>query len=326
MAVQASVEGVGVPVAIGATGVVLMVMNALDLGTSAIVVFALVLCAAWTVAGDHRLPRLPPRARGTAAPTWTRRRRRASPSATTSRRRHAGSLLTDDVRDVRLGLDLAVTANLSPADLADLAEHDDRDIRLLALGQLARRGDDDAATEAVAIARSLAASADDTERRAAALVLADVHPPDREDLLRRLLRDADVTVRIAALDSVGEQRRRARRRRGRRASTTRRRCRPRSTRRAGSGRPALALAADRLARARLGVATSAAPGRPPSTSRPAMPPRSSSRSSPIRTVASRSPPSPRSLAMARPSRRPSSIGSSPRTSSSPRRRSRLRRR
>ena len=30
-------------------------------------------------------------------------------------------VLTDDVRDVRLGLDLAVTANLSPADLADLA-------------------------------------------------------------------------------------------------------------------------------------------------------------------------------------------------------------
>ena len=164
LAVQAAVEGVGVPVAIGATGVVLMVMNALDLGTSAIVVFALVLCTTWTVTAvigyrDYRRA-LAERLRrrgldvGAAVPVGDDER-------TAARR----LVLTGDVRDVRLGLDLAVTANLSPTDLADLAEHEDRDIRLLALGQLARRGDADAATEAAAIARSLAASADDSERR-----------------------------------------------------------------------------------------------------------------------------------------------------------------
>ena len=59
LAVQAGVEGIGVPLAIGATGVMLLVMNALELGTSAIVGFAFVLCGAWSVVafivyGDYR--------------------------------------------------------------------------------------------------------------------------------------------------------------------------------------------------------------------------------------------------------------------------------
>ena len=202
MAVQASVEGVGVPMAIGATGVVLMVMNALDLGTSWIVAFAFVLCAAWTAAAvvayaEYR------RALG------QRLRRRgldvdaSRPVAAEEQTAARRLLLTDDVRDIRLGLDLAVTANLSPADLVDLAKHDDRDIRLLALGVLTRRGDDGATAAAVAEVRTLAASDEGGERRAAAVVLADAHPPDRRELLRRLLRDADVTVRTAALNSVG---------------------------------------------------------------------------------------------------------------------------
>ena len=202
MAVQASVEGIGVPVAIGATGVMLLVMNALDLGTSVVVAFAVVLCALWTVAaivgyGDYR--------RALAA----RLRRRgldvqsALPVGVEEQTAARRLLLTDDVSDIRLGLDLAVTANLTAADLADLARHGDRDIRLLALGQLARRGDDAAATEAIAIARLLAGSSEVLERRAAALALADVHPPDREAMLRGLLTDGDVTVRVAALGSVG---------------------------------------------------------------------------------------------------------------------------
>ena len=216
MAVQASVEGIGVPMAIGATGIVLLLMTALDLGTSWIIAFALVLCSAWTVAavvayGEYR-----------GALGARLRRRGLDPDAAlpvtddeqTAARR---LLLTDDVRDVRLGLDLGVTANLSSADVAELANHDDRDIRLLALGLLARRGDDEAAATAVAEVRLLAASDDAGERRAAALVLADIHPGDRPELLDQLLHDPDVTVRIAALNAVGSSDGVAGRRRRRRS-------------------------------------------------------------------------------------------------------------
>ena len=41
LAVQAVVEGIGVPVAIGATGVVLLLMNVLGLGIGAVIVFGL---------------------------------------------------------------------------------------------------------------------------------------------------------------------------------------------------------------------------------------------------------------------------------------------
>ena len=48
LAVQAVVEGIGVPVAIGATGVLLLALDALDLGVGAVIVFGLVLCVIWT--------------------------------------------------------------------------------------------------------------------------------------------------------------------------------------------------------------------------------------------------------------------------------------
>ena len=43
LAVQAVVEGIGVPVAIGVTGVLLLALNVLDLGIGAVIVFGLVL-------------------------------------------------------------------------------------------------------------------------------------------------------------------------------------------------------------------------------------------------------------------------------------------
>ena len=234
MAVQASVEGIGVPMAIGATGIVLLLMTALDLGTSWIVAFALVLCAAWTVAaivayGEYR------RALG------VRLRRRgldydaALPATADEQTAARRLLLTDDVRDIRLGLDLGVTANLSSADLAELAKHNDRDIRLLALGLLAGRGDGEAAATASAEVLLLAASNDAAERRAAALVLADTNPPDRPELLHRLLRDPDASVRIAALNAVGSADSTLSKM-SCSAWTTRRRCRPLSTHPADSGR------------------------------------------------------------------------------------------
>jgi hypothetical protein len=204
MAVQASVEGVGVPVAMGATGVLLLAFEVLGLGTGAIAVFLLVLCAVWSFAafvvyGDYRrsiADRL--RRRGLDLDAV----RTGSPEEQTAVRR---LLLTDDVRDVRLGLDLSVTANIASADLARLANHADRDVRLLALGQLARRGDAEAAAQAGEAAHRLVESDHVGERRAAALALADIHPADRDGLLRRLLDDADVTVRVAALDAVSSK-------------------------------------------------------------------------------------------------------------------------
>lgn len=202
LAVQAGVEGIGVPLAIGATGALLLAINALDLGTNIIVAFALLLCAAWSVAAivvyrDYRRE------------LATRLRRRtldldsALPVAADEQAAVRRLLLTDDVRDVRLGLDLAVMANLSSADLASLADHEDRVVRLTALEQLARRGDEDAASRAGTIARQLAGSDDGLERRAAAVAFKELDLPDRQDLLGRLLADSDQAVRIAALGSVG---------------------------------------------------------------------------------------------------------------------------
>ena len=48
LSVQAVVEGVGVPVAIGATGVLLLALQAVDLGVGAVIVFGLLLSASWT--------------------------------------------------------------------------------------------------------------------------------------------------------------------------------------------------------------------------------------------------------------------------------------
>ena len=50
LSVQAVVEGVGVPVAIGATGVLLLALDALDLGVGAVIVFGLLLSVTWTAA------------------------------------------------------------------------------------------------------------------------------------------------------------------------------------------------------------------------------------------------------------------------------------
>ncbi len=202
MAVQASVEGIGVPMAIGATGVLLLLLTAFDLGTGWVVALAFVLCVAWIVAaitayGEYR------------AALGTLLRRRALdldaglPGSVDEQTAARRLLLTSDVRDLRLGLDLGVTANLSSADLADLAAHDDRDIRLLALGLLAGRGDAHAAAAAATELRPLATSDDATERRAAALVLAHTLPVHRSDLLRQLVLDPDASVRVAALNSVG---------------------------------------------------------------------------------------------------------------------------
>ena len=171
LAVQAVVEGIGVPVAIGVTGVLLLALNVLDLGTGAVIVFGLAL--------------------GLSG--------RWSPSACTGRTRGrsatrcaVGSLVTagidlpeddatvrallrsDDARDVRLGLDLLAGAGsaTSAVELRHVADSGDPELRVRALTQLAatrRCARCDRAGRAV---DHLARSAEAADRRAAAAALA----------------------------------------------------------------------------------------------------------------------------------------------------------
>lgn len=202
LAVQAVVEGVGVPVAIGVTGVLLLALNVLDLGTGAVIAFGLVLGLIWTViaVGVYR--------------SYTRTlademRRRSLVTGSFDLAEDEAAVRTllrsDDARDVRLGLDLIAGA-ASPAsmvELRQLADHVDPEVRMRALAQLAAGGDARAATAAAALVGDLGHSADPAERRAAAAALGSpgVVTADESSLIA-LLDDGDPTVRAAALDAV----------------------------------------------------------------------------------------------------------------------------
>ena len=141
LAVQAVVEGIGVPVAIGATGVLLLALNVLDLGTGAVIVFGLVLGVVWTVIAVARVPLVHARARRRDA---TRLARSPPPSTSPRTTQRVRALLrSDDARDVRLGLDLLAGA-ASPAaavELRQARDHADPEVRVRALVQLAASGD-----------------------------------------------------------------------------------------------------------------------------------------------------------------------------------------
>ena len=103
LAVQAVVEGIGVPVAIGATGAVLLLMNLVGLGIGAVIVFGAVLSVIWTVSGAAMYRSY------TRALAGEMRRRSLAPTATDVAEDDAALqalLRSDDARDVRLGLDL----------------------------------------------------------------------------------------------------------------------------------------------------------------------------------------------------------------------------
>ena len=97
---QAVVEGIGVPVAIGATGVLLLALDALDLGVGAVIVFGLVLSVTWTAVavGVYRSY--------TRALADEMRRRPLVASGDLEAPAVGALLRSDDARDVRLGLDL----------------------------------------------------------------------------------------------------------------------------------------------------------------------------------------------------------------------------
>ena len=168
LAVQAVVEGIGVPVAIGATGVLLLALEALDLGVGAVIVFGLVLGVIWTAValGVYRSYT------GALADEVRRRSSLAGDFAVTADDDVAAVqalLRSDDARDVRIGLDLlaGVSSIATEVELRQLADHADPEVRARALAQLAAAG----------------------------------HAGDRRALVA-LLDDADPAVRAAALDAV----------------------------------------------------------------------------------------------------------------------------
>ena len=201
LAVQATVEGVGVPVAIGATGVLLFALRALGTPVSAIVAVTVGVCAVWTLtavvlyrdyaralAGALRrrvLPDLGPD---------------AGPLGTDDALHHL--LASDDARDVRLGLDLlaGTSASAAHAELARLAGDARADVRVHALARLA--GDDAGARARLrSELATLSASREAGDRRLAAEILAAPTGVDRAPLAV-LLRDPDPAVRAEALAAV----------------------------------------------------------------------------------------------------------------------------
>ena len=148
-AVQAVVEGIGVPVAIGATGAVLLLMNLLGLGIGAVIVFGVVLSVIWTASGAA-MYRAYTRA---LADEMSHRSLVASEVAEDDAALQA-LLRSDDARDVRLGLDLlpGITSPASAGPLRQASEHADPEVRLRALVQLAAGGEAQAAAEAAALA------------------------------------------------------------------------------------------------------------------------------------------------------------------------------
>ena len=202
---QSIIEGIGVPVAIGLTGVLLLGLEALDLGVGAVIVLGLVLACIWTaiaaavyrayvsaLAGEMLRP-------SAQAPDLDAA---AAESVVAMR----SLLRSADTRDVRLGLDLlsSVEGAGQLVELRHLTEHADPAVRLLALTRLAGAADERAARDGAALLRTLAVSSEPADRKAAAGALAagGLVNADRR-ALATLLTNTDPSVRATALDALG---------------------------------------------------------------------------------------------------------------------------
>ncbi|HYI19372.1 MAG TPA: hypothetical protein VD836_11720, partial [Solirubrobacteraceae bacterium] len=200
LAVQAVVEGVGVPVAIGGTGVLLLVLDALGLGVGTVIVVGLLLSVAWTLVAlaAHR-------AYVRSLAGAMRARPLAAAGVLDDEAPAMRALLrSDDARDVRLGLDL-LAGELSPAPEAELrriAAGADPGLRVRAQLQLAAGGDERARAELAATTRELASSPAASDRCAAAVALAGEVPGRDRGPLAALLADAEPAVRSRALEAV----------------------------------------------------------------------------------------------------------------------------
>jgi hypothetical protein len=203
LAIQAAVEGIGVPVAVGISGVLILVLNVLPAALASTILITTITCLIWTAAAVLLV-----RAYGPALVDALRQRRwldiDTAIEATAEDERLAGDLLVSpDPRAMRLGVDLLGglgRASEGP-DLRALAEDPRPDVQMGALSGLAAAGDADARERLRAAVSTTVASSDPAERLRAASALEWVDPDDRA-AASALLHDPDMAVRRAALDAV----------------------------------------------------------------------------------------------------------------------------
>ncbi len=138
LAVQATVEGAGVPLAIGFTGALLLVLQVLPGDVTVVIVIGVVVCAVWTAvawfahrAYDDGLRRVVVQRRLSDTPVDLGDERDADALARL--------LASDDGRQVELGLDLlaGLASPVGEAELRRLLDDDQPEVRLAALAELA---------------------------------------------------------------------------------------------------------------------------------------------------------------------------------------------
>ncbi len=203
LSVQTAVEGIGVPVAIGISGVLILILNVLPFALIATIGVTTIVCAVWTWTGI-----LLYRAYGPALVHALQRRPLLVPiadlDATPEDEAIARRLLSSqDARAMRLGLDLLTTMS-SPAlqaELDGLAEDPRPDIRISSLAGLAASGDEHARRRLADEIRASVGLASPAVRLRAAQALEALDSTDRAEF-GALLEDDDLAVRCAALDSV----------------------------------------------------------------------------------------------------------------------------
>ena len=204
LAVQATVEGVGVPVAIGATGILLFALRALSTPVSVIVAVTVAVCVVWTL-GAVLLYR--DYARALAGALKRRVLPDILPDSEPAETAELHRLLaSDDARDVRLGLDLlpGTSSPAASAELARLAGDPRADVRVHALVSLAVAGEPGARERLRAEIVTLPASPEASDRRLAAEILAAQIGVER-GALAGLVQDPDAAVRAEALAAVGAE-------------------------------------------------------------------------------------------------------------------------
>ena len=203
LAVQAAVEGIGVPVAIGISGVLILLLNALPAPLAATIAVTTVTCLVWSGAAVMLV-----RAYGPALVDALRRRRwldvdTALEAKDEDEALARGLLASPDPRAMRLGVELLGGLDRASvgADVRVLADDPRPDVRMNALAGLVAAGDKNAHDRLQAEVRATFDSADAADRLQAARALEWLDPGDRK-AAAVLLGDPDVAVRRAALESV----------------------------------------------------------------------------------------------------------------------------
>lgn len=203
LAVQAAIEGIGVPVAIGVSGVLILVLDALPAAPESTIVATTITCLVWTWSAV-----LLYRAYGPALVDALRRRRwldldAAMETPDVDVLGTLRPLTSTDPRAARLAFDLLgrVATPTLAEDLATLAEDPRADVRMPALAGLSTMGDAGARRRLAEDVRATIDAPDPEVRLVAARALESIDAVDRA-AAARLLVDDDLAVRCAAIESV----------------------------------------------------------------------------------------------------------------------------